>query len=74
MRWFHIAVIAVLGLVTLILAVQNLQSVTVSFLGFVLTLPLVLVIVLIYVLGMITGSSLWSLVRWAAHGIKQPMR
>ena len=75
MRWFHIAVIAVLGLVILILAVQNLESVTVSFLGLALTIPLVLVILLVYVLGMITGSSLWSLVRWAASGMKQtPMR
>jgi uncharacterized integral membrane protein len=71
MRWFHVAVIAVLGVIILILAVQNLHSVTISFLGLALTIPLVLVIILVYVLGMITGGSLWSLVQWAMAGINK---
>ena len=33
MRWFHITVIAVLAIAILIFALQNLQSVTVAFLG-----------------------------------------
>ncbi len=37
MRWFHITVIAVLAIAFLIFALQNLQSVTVAFLGFGIT-------------------------------------
>ena len=72
MRWFHIAVVAALAAVALIFAVQNLQSVTVSFLGFRIGAPLAVVAILMYLLGMATGGSLWSLFRWALQGSKQP--
>lgn len=71
MRWFHIAVIAVLAVVTLILVVQNFHSVTFSFLNLSLTMPLALLIVIIYVMGAATGGSLWGLIRWAAAGSRQ---
>lgn len=70
-RWFHIVVIAVLALVTLILAVQNLDSVTFSFLSFRLTVPLAILIVIIYVMGAATGSTLWGLIRWASAGARR---
>ena len=52
MRWFHMALIAVLAAVTLIFAFQNLQSVTVAFLGFRLSAPLTILVAVVYVLGM----------------------
>jgi putative membrane protein len=68
MRWMYVAVVAVLALVTLIFALQNLQSVTVSFLRLQLSSPLAVLIIIIYVLGMATGGSAWALVRWAWQG------
>ena len=68
MRWFYVAVIAVLALVTLIFALQNLQSVTVSLLRLQLSAPLAVLIIIVYVLGMATGGSAWALVRWAWQG------
>ena len=71
MRWMYVAIIAVLALVTLIFALQNLQSVTISFLRLQLSAPLAVLILIIYVLGMATGGSAWALVRWAWQGSRE---
>ena len=71
MRWIYVAVIAVLALVTLIFALQNLQSVTVSLLRLQLSAPLAVLIIIVYVLGMATGGSAWALVRWAWQGSRE---
>jgi len=71
MRWFYLTVTAILVAAMLIFAVQNLQSVTVSFLSFRLSAPLALLVAVIYLLGMVTGGSLWALIRWAVEGSKQ---
>ena len=72
MRWFHMALIAVLAAVTLIFALQNLQSVTIAFLNFRLSVPLAILVAVVYVLGMATGGSLWAAFRWALDGSKRP--
>jgi putative membrane protein len=71
MRWMYVAVIAVLALVTLIFALQNFQSVTVSFLRLQFASPLALLVIVVYVLGMATGGSAWALVRWAWQGSRE---
>ena len=63
MRWFHFAVIGLFLLAILIFAVQNLQEVTVSFLGWSMSAPLAILAVVTYLLGMATGGSLLSLLR-----------
>jgi len=63
MRWFYIVVVAVFVAVLLILVVQNFQSTTLTFLGFSLRMPLAILAIVIYVLGMATGGSLWALLR-----------
>lgn len=68
MRWMYVAVITVLALVTLIFALQNLQSVTVSFLRLQLSSPLAVLVIIVYGLGMATGGSAWALLRWAWQG------
>jgi len=70
MRWFHMTVVAVLAIALLIFALQNLQSVTVAFLGFSITMPLAILFIVIYLLGMATGGSIWSLARWAWQGAR----
>jgi lipopolysaccharide assembly protein A len=72
MRWFQIAVVGVLGLATLILVLQNFHGVTFSFLNFSLTMPAAVLIVLVYVMGALTGGSLWDLIRWATARERTP--
>jgi putative membrane protein len=73
MRWFHLSVIAILAAATLVFAIQNLQSVTVSFLNFQLSAPLAMLIAVVYVLGMATGGSLWAFFRWVLEGSRRPV-
>jgi uncharacterized integral membrane protein len=70
MQWLHIAVIVMLSAVTLIFAVQNFESVTLDFLRIRVSAPLALLIILFYLLGMVTGGSLWALIRWAIGGTR----
>lgn len=71
MRWMHIILIVLFAVMTLIFAVQNFQVVTMSFLGLSASLPLALLVAVIYVLGMITGGSLWTVLRRSFHGSKR---
>jgi len=72
MRWIYLAVIGAVAAVTLIFALQNLQSVTISFLGLSISAPLALLVIVIYLIGMATGGSAWALLRWAVQGSKRP--
>jgi uncharacterized integral membrane protein len=71
MRWVYVAVIAAIAAAILIFAVQNLQRVTIGFLGFSMSAPLAFLVLVIYLLGMATGGSAWALVRWAVEGSKR---
>ena len=71
MRWVHLTVIAILVAAMLVFALQNLQIVRVAFLSLGIDLPLALLVAVIYVLGMATGSSLWALTRRAWEGSRQ---
>jgi len=68
MRWLNTIVIVALVAAMLTFALQNLQSVTVSFLGFSVSAPMAVLAFVIYLLGMATGGSAWALVRWAWDG------
>jgi putative membrane protein len=72
MRWFYMTLAAILALAIAIFALQNFQSVTVSFLNFRLSAPLAILIALIYLLGMVTGGSLWALIRRTVEGSRRP--
>ena len=72
MRWIYLAVIGAVAAATLIFALQNLQSVTISFLGLSISAPLALLVIVIYLIGMATGGSAWALLRWAVQGSKRP--
>lgn len=63
MRYVHLVIIVLFVAAMLIFAVQNLQSVTMSFLGYSLRMPLALQAIVVYLLGMATGGSLWTLLR-----------
>ena len=63
MRWFYLAVVILFAAAIIIFAVQNFESVTMSFLGISARTPLALLVVVVYLLGTVTGSSLLALLR-----------
>jgi uncharacterized integral membrane protein len=73
MRYVYIALIVVVTAAVLLFKIQNLDVVTVSFLTLSFSMPVSLLVVTIYVLGMLTGGTLWSLLRgWLAKAQARP--
>jgi len=73
MRYVYIALIILLTAFVLLFSFHNLSSVTISLLGMSATLPLSLLVILVYVLGMVTGGALFSLVRrWVRRAMQHP--
>jgi len=66
-RYLAVALIVLFVAAVAAFTWQNLDLVTVSFLSMHLTLRLALLVVLVYVIGMFTGSMLWSLLRRAVR-------
>jgi uncharacterized integral membrane protein len=71
MRYIHIAIIALAVAIFAIFKLQNLETVTVSFLTASLILPASVLILLVYLLGMLTGSSVLALIRMLIQGAKK---
>ena len=71
MRWFYTAIIAVFVLAIVIFLFQNTESVSVSFLGWGLTAPLAVIVLIVYVLGALTGGSLYALLRRSYQGYRE---
>lgn len=63
MRWVYLIIVIVFVAALVIFGVQNLQTATMSFLGFSVSAPLVVLAVIFYLLGAITGGSLYALLR-----------
>jgi uncharacterized integral membrane protein len=70
MRFVYMGLIVLVTVVVLAFKVQNLTNVTISLFNMSLTLPVSLLIFGVYVLGMFTGSALWSLLRGFLRGAK----
>ena len=71
MRWIYLGLIVLFAVATLIFAMQNLEVITMSFLGFKIRAPLALLTVVVYVLGAVTGSSLLAFLRWSYEGSRR---
>lgn len=63
MRWVYLAIIVVFGFLTATFAIQNRGMVEVSLLGFSLRAPLALQVLGFYVVGAITGGSVYALLK-----------
>ena len=74
MRYVYIALIVLLTAVVLLFKFQNLTSVTVSLLGMSAILSLSVLVIFVYVLGMVTGGALFSVVRSWIDGATRPPR
>lgn len=70
MRFVYISLIVLATLAALTFKVQNIDTVTVSFLSASLSLPLSLLLLCVYLLGMLTGGSAIALLRSWARGAK----
>lgn len=68
MRFAYLVVILLLTAAVLVFTFQNLASVTVTFMNTSVTLPITLLVLVVYVLGMLTGGALWSLFRASYRG------
>jgi uncharacterized integral membrane protein len=67
MKYVYVALIVVIAGIVLLFKVQNLTSVTVSLFGASLTLPVSILVLLVYVLGMLTGGMVLALLRSLIH-------
>lgn len=63
MRWIYLTVIVLFAAAIVIFGIQNLDLVTMSFLGFSVRAPLAILAAIVYVLGAVTGGSLFALLR-----------
>jgi uncharacterized integral membrane protein len=68
MRWVYLTLIVLLAAAILIFIIQNRDLVTMSFLGFSIRAPLAILIAAVYVVGAVTGGSLFALLRRSYRG------
>jgi lipopolysaccharide assembly protein A len=64
MRILYLVLIVLLVGVTALFALQNLQTITVSFFNWSVTLPIAFIIIGVYILGMASGGSVLAFLRW----------
>lgn len=72
MRYVYVALILLVTAAVLTFKIQNLDSVTVSFLTLSAKMPVSLLVVLVYVLGMLSGGFVVKLVRSWVEGARRP--
>jgi lipopolysaccharide assembly protein A len=70
MRWLYLVAICLLAITTLVFAIENMEVVSIDLLWFGVRLPLALLIVVVYIVGMATGSSFWALIRRSVKGAR----
>lgn len=72
MRYVYTTLVVIFTAVVLLFNIQNLQAVTVSFLVFSVTMPVGLIVMASYLLGMATGGVLLSAVGSWVRGSRRP--
>ncbi|MCX7891334.1 MAG: DUF1049 domain-containing protein [Burkholderiales bacterium] len=73
MRFVYIALIVLATALVALFKFQNLETATVSFLNMSVTLPVSVLVLVIYVLGMLTGGALFGLLKsWARKAMAKP--
>lgn len=70
MRYIYATLLGLLVVTMLIFSLQNMRNVTISFLTIGATLPLALLVILVYIMGMATGGFVQSLLRSWMHGAR----
>ena len=72
MRTVYIGLVVLVTAAVLLFKVQNLESVTVSFLTMTMTLPLSVAIIAVYFLGMVSGGALIAAMRSLVQRARAP--
>ncbi len=72
MRWVYLTVVVLFVAATIIFVVQDVEAVTMSFLGLSVRAPLAVLAAVAYVLGTVTGGSLFALLRKSVQGSRAP--
>jgi len=62
-RWVYLGIIILFATATIIFALQNVEVATISFLRFNASVPLALLVAVIYLAGAATGGGLFALLR-----------
>jgi uncharacterized integral membrane protein len=70
-RWIYLAIVVVFVAALIIFVFQNTQSVDVSFLALGVTLPLAILVLVAYVLGALSGGSMYALLRRSVAGSRR---
>jgi uncharacterized integral membrane protein len=68
MRWVYLTVVVLFVAATIIFVFQNVEVVTMSFLGLSVRAPLAVLAAVAYILGTVTGGSLFALLRKSVQG------
>ena len=63
MRWIYLTIIVLFAAAVVVFASQNFEVVTVSFIGFSIRIRIAILVFLVYVLGAVTGGTLFVLLR-----------
>ncbi len=71
MRYIHLAIIIILASLLVVFSVQNFREVTVGLFGMSATVPLSLLVVLVFILGMFAGGTIRSFIRTLVRGAKK---
>jgi len=71
MRILYLVLLALLIGITVLFALQNLQAITVAFFDWSVTLPIALVVIGAYVLGMASGGTVMAFLRWTLRRAKK---
>jgi lipopolysaccharide assembly protein A len=70
-RWFYLAIVIVFVAALIVFVFQNTQSVGISFLALSVTLPLAVLVFVVYALGALSGGSLYALLRRSVAGSRR---
>ena len=68
MRWVYLTMVVLFVAAAVIFVFQNVGVVTMSFLGFGVRAPLAVLAAVAYILGAVTGGSLYALLRKSVLG------
>lgn len=68
MRYVNIGLMIIALAVVILFKVQNLTSVTITLLGMSATMSVSVLVFGVYLLGMLTGGLMWSLLRRSIQG------
>jgi putative membrane protein len=70
-RWVYLAIVIIFVAALIIFVFQNTQSVNIAFLALGVTLPLAVLVFIVYVLGALSGGSLYALLRRSVAGSRR---